>query len=118
MSHVFEILSAAIPHDDSGLPVARTDLLSPNTCSALCVRPAKSVWVKIKLSKEARGSDKGKKRHGRGKAKPVVSDDDSDDDRDVNVGHCASTRWQNVKGFVWTGARLQRKGIETRTEIV
>ncbi|KAL6114861.1 smarca2 [Pungitius sinensis] len=40
---------------------------------------AKAVRVKIKLSK-----DKGKKRQSRGKAKPVVSDDDSDDDLDDN----------------------------------
>ncbi|XP_041642728.1 probable global transcription activator SNF2L2 [Cheilinus undulatus] len=45
---------------------------------------AKSVWVKIKLSKEGRSSDKGKRRQSRGKAKPVVSDDDSDDDQDDN----------------------------------
>lgn len=43
--------------------------------------------VKIKLSKEARSHDKGKKRQSRGKAKPVVSDDDSDEDQDDNVGH-------------------------------
>lgn len=42
--------------------------------------------VKIKLGKEARSHDKGKKRQSRGKAKPVVSDDDSDDDQDDNVG--------------------------------
>uniref|UniRef100_A0A8C2WQY6 SWI/SNF related BAF chromatin remodeling complex subunit ATPase 2 n=1 Tax=Cyclopterus lumpus TaxID=8103 RepID=A0A8C2WQY6_CYCLU len=45
----------------------------------------KSVRVKIKLSKEGRGHDKGKKRQSRGKAKPVVSDDDSDDDLDDNI---------------------------------
>uniref|UniRef100_A0A3Q3FZM8 Bromo domain-containing protein n=1 Tax=Labrus bergylta TaxID=56723 RepID=A0A3Q3FZM8_9LABR len=45
---------------------------------------AKSVWVKIKLSKEGRSSDKGKKRQSRGKAKPVVSDDDSEEDQDDN----------------------------------
>ncbi|XP_031726374.1 putative global transcription activator SNF2L2 [Anarrhichthys ocellatus] len=45
---------------------------------------AKAVRVKIKLSKEARSHDKGKKRQSRGKAKPVVSDDDSDDDLDDN----------------------------------
>ncbi|XP_051922830.1 probable global transcription activator SNF2L2 [Hippocampus zosterae] len=46
---------------------------------------AKPVWVKIKLSKEARGSaERAKKRQGRAKAKPVVSDDESDDDRDAN----------------------------------
>uniref|UniRef100_A0A672J5M2 Probable global transcription activator SNF2L2 n=1 Tax=Salarias fasciatus TaxID=181472 RepID=A0A672J5M2_SALFA len=50
---------------------------------------AKSVRVKIKLSRDARGSDKGKKRQSRGKAKPVVSDDDSDDDQDDNVGSSA-----------------------------
>lgn len=50
---------------------------------------AKSVRVKIKLSKEARGHDKGKKRQSRGKAKPVVSDDDSEEDQDDNVGHSA-----------------------------
>ena len=47
---------------------------------------AKSVRVKIKLSKEPRSTDKGKKRQSRGKAKPVVSDDDSDEDLDDNVG--------------------------------
>ena len=41
--------------------------------------------VKIKLSKEARSHDKGKKRQSRGKAKPVVSDDDSDEEQDDNV---------------------------------
>ncbi len=51
---------------------------------------AKSVRVKIKLSKEARSHDKGKKRQSRGKAKPVVSDDDSDEDQDDNVGHSTS----------------------------
>lgn len=50
---------------------------------------AKSVRVKIKLSKEARGHDKGKKRQSRGKAKPVVSDDDSEEDQEDNVGHSA-----------------------------
>ncbi|KAM8865300.1 putative global transcription activator SNF2L2 [Synchiropus picturatus] len=45
---------------------------------------AKSVRVKIKLSKESRGHDKGKKRQCRSKAKPVVSDDDSEDDLDDN----------------------------------
>lgn len=44
------------------------------------------MWVKIKLSKEARGSaERGKKRQARAKAKPVVSDDESDDDQDANV---------------------------------
>uniref|UniRef100_A0A7N6AQY5 SWI/SNF related, matrix associated, actin dependent regulator of chromatin, subfamily a, member 2 n=1 Tax=Anabas testudineus TaxID=64144 RepID=A0A7N6AQY5_ANATE len=51
---------------------------------------AKSVRVKIKLSKEARSHDRGKKRQSRVKAKPVVSDDDSDEDLDDNVGHCTS----------------------------
>lgn len=42
--------------------------------------------VKIKLSKrDERGQDKGKKRPSRGKAKPVVSDDDSDEDQEDNV---------------------------------
>ncbi|XP_077417640.1 putative global transcription activator SNF2L2 [Vanacampus margaritifer] len=46
---------------------------------------AKPVWVKIKLNKEARGSsERGKKRQSRAKAKPVVSDDESDDDQDGN----------------------------------
>ena len=50
-----------------------------------CVPPkAKSVRVKIKLAKD----EDGKKRPGRGKAKPVVSDDDSD--QDDNVGRLAS----------------------------
>lgn len=54
-----------------------------------CASSAKSVRVKIKLSKEVRGQDKGKKRQSRGKAKPVVSDDDSDEDQDDNVGSSA-----------------------------
>lgn len=55
-------------------------------CSCFSRVSAKSVRVKIKLSREARGHDKGKKRQSRGKAKPVVSDDDSDEDQDDNVG--------------------------------
>lgn len=55
-------------------------------CSRFSRVSAKSVRVKIKLSREARGHDKGKKRQSRGKAKPVVSDDDSDEDQDDNVG--------------------------------
>lgn len=43
--------------------------------------------MKIKLSKRGeRSHDKGKKRQSRGKAKPVVSDDDSDEDLEENVG--------------------------------
>nr|XP_057926352.1 probable global transcription activator SNF2L2 [Doryrhamphus excisus] len=45
---------------------------------------AKPVWVKIKLNKEARSAERGKKRQSRVKAKPVVSDDDSDDEPDGN----------------------------------
>ncbi|KAL1274800.1 hypothetical protein QQF64_027614, partial [Cirrhinus molitorella] len=46
---------------------------------------SKSVKVKIKLSKrDERCQDKGKKRPSRGKAKPVVSDDDSEDDQEDN----------------------------------
>lgn len=42
--------------------------------------------VKIKLSKrDERCQDKGKKRPSRGKAKPVVSDDDSEEEQE-NVG--------------------------------
>lgn len=48
--------------------------------------PAKSVRVKIKLGREGRSHDRGKKRQSRGKAKPVVSDDDSDEDQEDNVG--------------------------------
>lgn len=48
---------------------------------------AKSVKVKIKLSKrDERCQDKGKKRPSRGKAKPVVSDDDSEEEQEENVG--------------------------------
>ncbi|XP_026107085.1 probable global transcription activator SNF2L2 isoform X4 [Carassius auratus] len=46
---------------------------------------SKSVKVKIRLSKrEERSQDKGKKRPSRGKAKPVVSDDDSEEDQEEN----------------------------------
>lgn len=49
--------------------------------------PAKSVKVKIKLSKrEERSHERGKKRPSRVKAKPVVSDDDSDEEQEENVG--------------------------------
>lgn len=48
---------------------------------------AKSVKLKIKLSKrEERSQERRKKRPSRVKAKPVVSDDDSDDDQEDNVG--------------------------------
>lgn len=49
---------------------------------------AKSVKVKIKLNKKdekGRDKGKGKKRPNRGKAKPVVSDFDSDEEQDENV---------------------------------
>lgn len=68
------------------------DEAAPEGCNIVlfsCVSSAKSVRVKIKLSKEARCQDKGKKRQSRGKAKPVVSDDDSDEDQDDNVGRSA-----------------------------
>ncbi|XP_051785503.1 probable global transcription activator SNF2L2 isoform X3 [Erpetoichthys calabaricus] len=46
---------------------------------------SKSVKVKIKLNKkDDKRQDKGKKRQSRGKAKPVVSDDDSEEDQDEN----------------------------------
>lgn len=57
---------------------------------------AKSVRVKIKLSKEPRSTDKGKKRQSRGKAKPVVSDDDSDEDLDDNVGRSPSLHYTGL----------------------
>lgn len=46
--------------------------------------------VKIKLSKEGHSRDKGKKRQSRVKAKPVVSDDDSDEDLDDIVSQLIS----------------------------
>uniref|UniRef100_A0A8C2DIM9 SWI/SNF related, matrix associated, actin dependent regulator of chromatin, subfamily a, member 2 n=1 Tax=Cyprinus carpio TaxID=7962 RepID=A0A8C2DIM9_CYPCA len=46
---------------------------------------SKSVKVKINLSKrDERCQDKGKKRPSRGKAKPVVSDDDSEEEQEEN----------------------------------
>ncbi|XP_059406186.1 probable global transcription activator SNF2L2 [Carassius carassius] len=46
---------------------------------------SKSVKVKIKLSKrDERCQAKGKKRPSRGKAKPVVSDDDSKEEQEEN----------------------------------
>uniref|UniRef100_A0A8C9VRQ3 SWI/SNF related BAF chromatin remodeling complex subunit ATPase 2 n=1 Tax=Scleropages formosus TaxID=113540 RepID=A0A8C9VRQ3_SCLFO len=48
---------------------------------------SKSMKVKIKLGKkDERSFEKGRKQHGRAKAKPVVSDDDTEDDQDDNVG--------------------------------
>lgn len=48
---------------------------------------AKSVKVKIKLSKrDERSQERGKKRSSRVKAKPVVSDDDSEEEQEENVG--------------------------------
>lgn len=64
---------------------------------------AKSVRVKIKLSKEAHSHDKGKRRQSRVKAKPVVSDDDTDEDLDDNVGHCTSQH------FTASLAKFQQK---------
>ncbi|XP_023676416.1 probable global transcription activator SNF2L2 [Paramormyrops kingsleyae] len=46
---------------------------------------SKSMRVKIKIGKkDDRGYEKGKKRQSRIKAKPVVSDDDTEEDQDVN----------------------------------
>lgn len=53
----------------------------------LCVRlsPARSVKVKIRLGRKDKGGDRGKarsRRTGRTRAKPVVSDDDSEDEQE------------------------------------
>ncbi|KAL4623261.1 putative global transcription activator SNF2L2 isoform X8 [Arapaima gigas] len=49
---------------------------------------SKSMKVKIKLGKkDERGYEKGRKRQSRVKVKPVVSDDDTEDDQDDNVVH-------------------------------
>lgn len=47
--------------------------------------PARSVKVKIRLGRKDKGSDRGKarsRRTGRSRAKPVVSDDDSEDEQE------------------------------------
>lgn len=46
---------------------------------------ARSVKVKIRLGRKDKGGDRGKgrsRRTGRTRAKPVVSDDDSDDEQE------------------------------------
>lgn len=52
---------------------------------ALFMSPARSVKVKIRLGRKDKGGDRGKgrsRRIGRTRAKPVVSDDDSEDDQE------------------------------------
>lgn len=47
--------------------------------------PARSVKVKIRLGRKDKGGDRGKarsRRTGRSRAKPVVSDDDSEDEQE------------------------------------
>ena len=47
--------------------------------------PARSVKVKIRLGRKDKGGDRGKgrsRRTGRTRAKPVVSDDDSEDEQE------------------------------------
>lgn len=59
----------------------------------VCFCLAKSVKVKIKLNKKdekSRDKGKAKKRPNRGKAKPVVSDFDSDEELDDNVSASGS----------------------------
>ena len=80
--------------------------------------PAKSVKVKIKLNKkEEKGRDtgKGKKRPNRGKAKPVVSDFDSDEEQDENgrVHAWASPALRLSWGTLPSSFRL-RMGTELR----
>lgn len=56
----------------------------------MCVSPARSVKVKIRLGRKDKGGDRGKgrsRRTGRTRAKPVVSDDDSEDEQE-EVTHC------------------------------
>lgn len=63
--------------------------------------------VKIKLNKkEEKGRDtgKGKKRPNRGKAKPVVSDFDSDEEQEENVSACTgpaevTVLWSQALGY-------------------
>lgn len=50
-----------------------------------CASPARSVKVKIRLGKKEKAGDRGKgrsRRTGRTRAKPVVSDDDSEDEQE------------------------------------
>lgn len=64
--------------------------LRPMWCRAIvllhsCASPARSVKVKIRLGKKEKAGDRGKgrsRRTGRTRAKPVVSDDDSEDEQE------------------------------------
>lgn len=70
-------------------------------CVSVCLSPllsffiARSVKVKIKLSRKEKGErgGKGHRRRGRGaRAKPVVSDDDSEEDpEEVRTNSCCAT---------------------------
>lgn len=54
-------------------------------CLTFDSAPARSVKVKIRLGRKDKGGDRGKarsRRTGRSRAKPVVSDDDSEDEQE------------------------------------
>lgn len=62
---------------------------------------ARSVKVKIRLSRKDKGGDRGKgrsRRTGRTRAKPVVSDDDSEDEQEEVTKAVCGHALQHNKG--------------------
>lgn len=74
------------PFMSSGKHLKILCMITLTTCSFhVCWFPARSVKVKIRLSRKDKGGDRGKgrsRRTGRTRAKPVVSDDDSEDEQE------------------------------------
>ncbi|XP_030644695.1 putative global transcription activator SNF2L2 isoform X2 [Chanos chanos] len=85
---------------------------------------AKSVKVKIWLGKrDERGQDKAKRKASRAKAKPVVSDDDSEDEHEDNVSHRSSGASRVLPGCpcffsLWSLIRLPPTKDFPRQQVV
>lgn len=79
-------LDGVCPFMSSGKHLKILCMITLTTCSEhVCWFPARSVKVKIRLSRKDKGGDRGKgrsRRTGRTRAKPVVSDDDSEDEQE------------------------------------
>ncbi|XP_018614758.1 putative global transcription activator SNF2L2 isoform X3 [Scleropages formosus] len=85
LQSVFKSARQKIAKEDESEDESAYDDDEDEDSESECKTTAKSMKVKIKLGKkDERSFEKGRKQHGRAKAKPVVSDDDTEDDQDDN----------------------------------
>lgn len=82
LNRIVQYFSASVCGKNVSLAVSLADAQFSHR--SLC-SPARSVKVKIRLGRKEKAGDRGKarsRRTGRTRAKPVVSDDDSEDEQE------------------------------------